>query len=220
MAETQLPMIRVLGFKTTYENLPVKGDPLKDKCDLKGNKLDASGLRIREPTAEHWVTYSPAHSPINTQTTERVRHMIPDPAKMGDDQDGGKLRFMTARWSQIEPAYDAFLKGQSIPISGVPLAAWPGVNPEQAEVLRQHGIRSVEEVRDLAESVLDRIRLPNMRDLRNQARLFIENSATAKAAAREAQKDAIIEQMAERMAAMESLLEERTRPAKKEKAAA
>lgn len=214
MAESQLPQIRVMGFKTTYENLPVKGDPLDEDVDHRGYKLDAKGNRIKKLQEEHWVTYSPAHSPLNTSTTERVRHMFPDPERMGEDQDGEKLRFMTHRWSQIEPAYKAFREGKEIPINGTPLAAWGGIHAEQAEVLRQHSIRTVEEVRNLTESQLERIRLPNMRDLRTQAKLFLENSDAAVAAAREAEKDKVIEEMADRLAKMEALLEDKTAPPK------
>ncbi|BCG88513.1 hypothetical protein MesoLj113c_46230 [Mesorhizobium sp. 113-3-9] len=227
MSDNQAPMIRVMGFKTSYEMLPLKGDPVTEKCDLKGYKLDASGRRILERQAEDWVTYSPSHSPMNTKTTERVRLMLPDPSKMGEDQDGEKLKFMTLRWMQIEPAYEAFKKGQDIPVNGMALAAWPGVSPEQAEVLRQSGIRTVEEVRDLQEGQMDKVRLPNMREMRKQAKMFLEHTDAAKASEREAQKDAIIEQMAEqnaalveRMAAMEALLEERTQPKAKAKDAA
>ncbi|RUW70008.1 hypothetical protein EN858_17475 [Mesorhizobium sp. M4B.F.Ca.ET.215.01.1.1] len=219
MSEAQ-PLIRVIGFKTSYEKLPVKGDPVKEKCDHKGYKLDASNRRMLELQPEDWVTYSPSHSPLNTRTTERIRHLIPDPSLMGEDQDGEKLRFMTARWNQIEPAYVAFKSGQEIPLNGTALAAWSGVTPEQAEVLRTAGIRTVEEVRDLTDGQLDRVRLPNMRDLRKQAALFLENSDAAKAAEREAAKDAQIAELVERQAAMEAMIEELTKPKSKGKEAA
>ncbi|TGS47531.1 MULTISPECIES: hypothetical protein [unclassified Mesorhizobium] len=220
MAENETPMIRVIGFKTSYEKLPVKGDPVTEKCDLKGYKLDASVRRILELQPEDWVTYSPSHSPLNTRTTDRVRHLIPDPSLMGEDQDGEKLRFMTARWMQIEPAYEAFKNGREIPINGTALAAWSGVTPDQAEVLRTAGIRTVEEVRDLTDGNLDRVRLPNMRDLRKQAGLFLANSDAAKAAEREAAKDATIAELVERQAAMEAMIEELTKPKGKAKEAA
>lgn len=227
MADTDVPQIRVISFKTSYVQLPLKGDPVTEKCDLKGYKLDASGRRLTELQEEDWVTYSPKHSPLATRTTERVRLMIPDPEKMGNDQDGEKLRFMTYRWNQIEPAYLAFKAGRDIPINGTPLAAWAGVSPEQADVLRVSGIRTVEEVRDMTEGQADKVHLPNMRDMRKQAKLFLENTDVAKAAEREAAKDAVIEEMAaqnasmaERMAAMETLLEERTNPKPKAKDAA
>lgn len=220
MADNQAPMIRVMGFKTSYEKLPVLGDPEKDTCDLKGYKLDKSGRRVLELQAEDWVTYSPSHSPINTKTTERIRLMYPDPSKMGEDQDGEKLRFMTARWNQIEPHYEAFKKGSELPLNGTPLAAWSGVTPEQADVLRTAGIRTIEEVRDLTDGALDRVRLPNMRDLRKQAGLFLDNSDAAKAAEREAAKDAQIAELIERQAAMEAMIEDLTKPKPKGREAA
>lgn len=212
MAEAQLPQIRILGFKTTFEMLPIKGDPLNDNIDRHGYKLDDKGNRIKTLQEEHWVSYSPAHSPLNTVNTERVRVMYPDPTRMGEDQDGEKLRFMSHRWAQIEPAFNAFKEGREIPLNGTPLAAWAGITQEQAEVLRQHSLRTVEEVRDLTESQLERVRLPGMRELRNQAKLFLENTTASANAAREAEKDAQIEAMRERMEAMEALLEQATKP--------
>lgn len=219
MAETQLPQIRILGFKSTFEMLPIKGDPLNDDVDRRGYKLDTKGNIIKELKEEHWVSYSPSHSPLNTVNCERVRLMFPDPARMGEDQDGEKLRFMSHRWNQIEPAYEAFKEGREIPLNGTPLTVWSGISAEQVEVLRQHSLRTVEEVRDLTESQMERVRLPNMRDLRQQAKLFLENTGAAEAAAREQEKDKIIEAMSERMAAMEALLEERTSPKAKKDAA-
>jgi hypothetical protein len=222
MAETQLPQIRVLGFKTTFEMLPVKGDPLNEdpsKIDARGYLLDAKGNRVKKLQEEHWVSYSPSHSPLNTVNCERIRVMTPDPERMGEDQDGEKLRFMSHRWAQIEPAFIAFKEGREIPINGTPLSVWSGITPEQAEVLRQSSLRTVEEVRDLTDSQLERVRLPSMRDLRQQAKLFLDNMVVAEASAREQEKDKIIEAMSERMAAMEALLEERTAPKAKKEAA-
>lgn len=219
MAETQLPQIRILGFKSTFEMLPVKGDSLNEDVDRRGYKLDKKGNIVKELREEHWVSYSPAHSPLNTVNCERVRLMFPDPARMGEDQDGEKLRFMSHRWDQISPAYEAFKEGREIPLNGTPLTVWSGISSEQVEVLRQHSLRTVEEVRDLTENQMERVRLPNMRDLRQQAKLFLENTGAAEQAAREQEKDKIIEAMSERMAAMEALLEERTSPKAKKDAA-
>ncbi|TIO41015.1 MAG: hypothetical protein E5X98_27555 [Mesorhizobium sp.] len=64
------------------------------------------------------------------------------------------------------------------------------------------------------------MRLPNMRDLRKQAGLFLANSDAAKAAEREAAKDAQIAELVERQAAMEAMIEELTKPKGKGKEAA
>ena len=209
MADEQLPNIRVHGFRTTYEKIPVKGDPLNEDLDRYGYRLNAKGERVLELQAEHWVTYSPAHSPINTVNSERVRLMVPDPDRIGNDPDGAKFRFMQARWAQIEPHYEAFKSGQTdITVNGTPLGVWPAIIPEQVEILRSSGIRTVEEVADLTESQIDRVRLPNMRDLRKQAKLFLENSTAAAAAEKEAALEGKLAAMEEQLQAAMDLLEQ------------
>lgn len=207
MANDQEPIIRVISFKTTYEIHPKRGnDPLNDNVDAKGFLLNDKGKRIMENIGVDWVTYAPAQSPLSTQNTERVMSLMP-----GNNR-GTSGDFMKARWAQIEPAYRAWKDGQDIPVNGMPLSAWPGVNSGQVDVLRHYGLRSVEEVRDLTDSQLERIRLPNMRDVRKQAQLFLENTSASISAQREAEKDAQLQAMSERLAEMEKLLEQKTAP--------
>ena len=192
------PLIKVLGFNTTYEMHPKRGtNPIEDETDDKGFLVDKKGKRIMERVAEDWVSYSPIHSPLGTKNVERVRHLIPDPEKLGNDTDGVKLGFMTARWMQIEPAYLAWKSGQVMPLNGTPLALCPIFNAGMVDILHSVGIKTVEEVRDLPETQLARIQLPNMRDLKKQAAIFIDNAGSANAAAREAEKDAQLEALTE-----------------------
>lgn len=207
MAENDKPTIRVIGFHQTYEKHPVRGtDPLNDTVDAQGFLVDKNGKRIMKVQEEDWVTYAPGHNPLTTHTTERVRHVIPAPERMGNDPEGMKLAFMTARWAQMEPAYDAWKKGKELPISGTPLSLWPALNSEQVKVFRSLGIATVEEVRDLSESQIGRIPLPSMRELKRQAHLFLENLNASGAAEREAEKDRTIEAMQDRLAQLEAML--------------
>jgi hypothetical protein len=119
---------------------------------------------------------------------------------------------MRHMWATIEPAYLAWKEGREVPLNGTPLAAWPGVTPEQAEVFRLAGIRSVEQVRDLTDSLRAKVRLPNTRELQDLAKLYLENTGVAAAAEREAAKDRQIADMAERMEAMEALLKDAMTP--------
>lgn len=221
MADNDKPIIRVIDFKQTYEKHPVRGtDPLNDTVDAQGFLVDKAGKRVIETIEEDWVIYAPAHSPLNTQNTERVRHMIPDPDRIGEDRDGTKLAFMTARWSQIEPAYSAWKKGQELPISGTPLSVWPAINAEQVAVFRRVGIVTVEEVSGLSETQIGRVPLPNMRDLKKQAEIFLSNLGNAAAAEREAEKDQKISTLEDRLAELEKLLDQRTAPSAKSEPAA
>jgi hypothetical protein len=209
----EMPVIRVIGFHTTYENHPKRGtDPLNDNVDARGFLLNAKGQRLMERVAEDWVSYAPAHSPLGTKNVERVRHIIPDPARVGEDPDGAKLAFMQARWDQIAPAYEMWKAGQEMPVNGTPLSLCPIFNAGMIDVLHQVGIKTVEEIRDLSETHISRVNLPNMRDIKKQAGIFLENMSGAASAEREAEKDAQIVAMSERMAALEALLEQRTTP--------
>jgi hypothetical protein len=209
----QAPAIKVLQFKTAYERLPVKGDPLDENVDERGFKLNAKGQRILENQEVDWVLYAPSHSPLNTGTWERVRNM-----RVTDDMLGGKtsqkLQYMTLIWSMVEPHYDAWKKGHEITVSGTPLGVWAGMTAEKAEVLRRFGIRTVEEVANLSETQMEKLPLPGVRAMRREAMSFLENCGASEAAAREADRDntiaaleAKISDQNERMAAMMDMLE-------------
>lgn len=210
MAEEQAPLIRVLGFESRYATLPVKGDPLNDTLDDKGFKLNEKGKRVLHHVEEDWITFAPSHSPLNAHTTERVRHMMPTEDIIAGE-NGEKSRFMMAKWSQIEPHYEAWKKGNEMPVNGTPLSAWPNVNAGMADVLKQSGIRTVEEVAGLIESQLEKIRLPNMRDLRTTAIKFLENKMAAASAELDAARDARVEALEEQLEAAMALLEEQAK---------
>jgi hypothetical protein len=160
-----------------------------------------------------WVKWVPVHSPQTMGNEDRVDHMNPENIKHRDGANQSeKVAYMTAIWKDIEPAYTAWKEGREIPLNGTPLAAWPGITPEQAEIFRLSGIRTVEALRDMTEMQRAKVRLPNARELQELAGKFLENTDAAKAAAREAEKDRQIADMAERMGAMESMLEQAMKP--------
>lgn len=168
--------------------------------------------------AVEWVSWVPAHSPQAMGNSERVDRLNPAHIKNSEGSDdselvGMKHAHMAAVWAEIEPAYTAWKEGREIPLNGTPLAAWPGITSEQAEMFRVCGIRSVEQVRDMTDSMRGKVRLPNVRELQDLARLYLENSGIAAAAEREAEKDRQIAAMQERMLAMEELLAQNLKPA-------
>lgn len=170
-----------------------------------------------KPVPVDWVSWVPLHAPQAMGNSERVDRLNPANIKNRDGSDdselaGMKVQHMSAIWADIEPAYSAWKEGREIPLNGTPLAAWPGITPEQAEIFRLSGVRSVEQVRDMSEGVRSKVRLPNTRELQELAKLYLENTGVAAAAEREAAKDRVIADMAERMEAMEAMLEQATRP--------
>lgn len=112
-------------------------------------------------------------------------------------------------WEALQPAYDAWKRGQEIPTNGTPLAAWPGVSVEQAEMLRTADCRTVEEVAELTDAIMQRIGLPGLRDIRTNAQAFLTSKDGSKVASALAQKD---EQIAALQAQMQDLMDLITKP--------
>lgn len=197
------PTIAVLGFKTTYERNKETG------------KMD-------RPV--DWVTYAPVHSASYTSITERVEFLRPDPAKIKNDDQGLKLDLMRYRWSIIEPAYNAWKEGHEIPLEGTPLGVWPGINEAQAQAFRSAGLKTVEHIATMPDSIMSRIPLPGVRDLKAQAQAFLEAADRNAVASKVAEQDGEIAALKEQLAAAMELLEEQTKgskkPAKKEPEAA
>lgn len=198
MAE-QGPSIIVLGFETKME------------------KDSKTGLRTRPVD---YVTFAPRHSPTQTAIRERVNFLDPANLKLDSDDESASMKanFMRARWDAIKPAYDAWKEGKEVPLDGIPLAAWPAVSAPFIEELRKHGIKTVQDVAAITDGVMSRIQLPNVRSLKEEAKVFLENTDKASLANRVSDQQATIDQMAEEMAAMRALLEEKTKPKGKEAA--
>jgi hypothetical protein len=110
-----------------------------------------------EVTECHWMEYVKKGS-NGASVTEKVRRIEKTNA---------------ALWEVVEGSYRAWLKGQEDPVDGTPLAAWPGVNPAQADRLKLIHVRTVEDVAALTDADLDRVGM-GARSLRDKARAFIE----------------------------------------------
>ena len=162
-----------------------------------------------------WVKIAPSgEGHMKTQTWHRVEKLRPRVTNDDRQRASDTHVAMTARWSVIGPAYDAWKAGTEIPENGTPLAAWSGVSPDIAALLRGMAIHTVEDVRDMSESTFTKIPMPNARKLPQLAKEFLEGADSAS-------KDARIAEMEERMAAMAEMLEaqaaekpKRGRPAK------
>lgn len=188
-------MIRVLDFKTEYRT-------------------------GKEPI--DWVLVAPLGAEFEkTQTWHRVSKIMPPDTDDESIKASATYQDMAKKWSIIGPAYEAWKNGQDLPDDGTPLSAWSGVTVDQARFMKSVGIRTVEEVRDMGEATIEKLRFPNARKLPELAKSWLEGE-------RVAEKDAKILEMEAKIAAMTEMLEEsmaadkpkRGRPAKKEAEAA
>ncbi|RWO34737.1 MAG: hypothetical protein EOS10_00080 [Mesorhizobium sp.] len=193
------PTIVVLGFKTTYEKNRETG------------KMD-------RPV--DWVTYAPSHMAMYTQITDRVEWMRPDASRIKNDDEGKKIDFLRWRWEMIDKAYKAWKEGHEIPVDGTPLASWAGINSGQADVFRAMGLKSVEQIATMPDSIMGRVQLPGVRDIQKQAQAFLEASDRSSTANRLTELEGQNAALLERLEAAMALLDEQTKPKAKAKEAA
>jgi hypothetical protein len=162
-------------------------------------------FRIGRPDVD-WVEFTsrdaldeggnPRHS-----TWEMVNKLRP-PESIANDDGGLKMAALRSQWAQIEPHYLAWKEGSALPESGTPLGAWPGVNADQADALRACGVQTVEAVAAMTEALLMAPPIPNLREIKRQAAVWLEGRSSADLTARlaelEAQNAAMLEMLAEK----------------------
>lgn len=188
-----VPMIRVLGFYTKYGKDPKTGD--------KNRAID-------------YVEFAPAQALNAQSTTERVEFLRPKFTDDDDDtpQKATKRLHMEAIWSVIGPAYEAWKKGYEIPTSGTPLAAWAGVTSDQANALRKLAIYTVEDLATLSDDKFPRVPMPNVREVRDLARRYLDTGEDTRTAERLNDLEKSNAALAEQLAAAMALLGEQAEP--------
>lgn len=152
--------------------------------------------------ATDWVLLAPSGEGFDrTKTWHRVKDITP-PTEIDDDsRDTPTMVDIVERWKLIEPRYRAFKAGDELPEDGMPLAAWSGVSPEQAAVLRRIGIKSVEDVAAMGGATVDKLPFPNARKLPALAADYLAGKGKADAAQE-------LADMKEKMLVMEEMLSE------------
>jgi len=160
--------------------------PLKFWTDYEGT--DGEELR-----AVDWVEWTRKGSQNGATTQDKVFRVKKDPSK----------------WSAIERYYDAWKKNSEALVDGFALDAWPGVTPQQAKVLKDRHILSVEDLANSPESDILKIGLPGIRMLHSKAKAFLEaQKSTAPVAAEIAKVREENRQLREDLDAAMTLLKE------------
>lgn len=137
--------------------------------DYKPNKIDPAKMDEVD-----MIEYGPIGSPdksLITCTIRSLRDVLPM-----TDRSNPAIVFAHARWEYIKPKYEAWKAGQEMPLDGTPISAWNGVTPEQAEVFKRNGVRTVEEISQLTDAHIERFPIAHMRQLIMQAKNFLTAS--------------------------------------------
>lgn len=220
------PLIYIHGFGTdwvpeyTKEEFP---DPLRPGKMI-GRQTPTGKTKPRD-----WVEYSPvgsANLTVVREWIERLNCPLPLTGKGGENP---AVIMANMRWNAIEPRYEAWKKGQEIPSDGTPLSAWNGVSRQVAEILRSHGVYTVEELARLTDTHKQRMNIMGLGNCIEGAKRFVAASDKNTVSAALEKKDAEIADLRAQMAELIGVVKEgradvppkrRGRPPKAEAAAA
>mgnify|MGYP003385862891 CR=1 FL=1 len=170
---------------------------------------------------EWMIDYSPGTDASLGRILAKVRDVSPETNANGrqmrtNDPHSAIGMMQRRRWEAMKPYIDAAQQGQEIPQQGHALAVWPGLDQRRAEIMRQYGIRTVEEMISMPESILITIqsKVPDIRHYMRQGRQFLDAQESSAAAAAINERDKVIEtlklanaDMGEQMSEMRSMME-------------
>lgn len=146
------------------------------------------------------IAYGPIGSLDKSLTIDRVSRL--SRVGHGTNRNNPAVALAQARWDMIRPLYEAWKAGQEAPLSGTPLGAWNAITPEQAEVFKMRGVKTVEHVAELTDAQINAIPVAHMRQLVLQARAFLESQDKSKFANEMLKKDAQIDEQNETIKAL------------------
>ena len=145
------------------------------------------------------VEYGPMGSAQYLMVTEAISRLSCVVPLEGRAQSNPAVQMAHSRWNAIKPKYEAWKSGQTTPLNGTPLAAWNGINQQQGEIFKLHGIHTVEDVSKLTDSHRQRIGLPGMMDLIDNAKRFLLSIDKASVTSALAERDAKIADLTAKM---------------------
>lgn len=140
-----------------------------------------------EMMAEDWVSWIKIGDAHGSRTSEKIVRLQPNPVRN---------RPAAVEWRLIEAAYEAWKKGQEIPIDGTPIEAWPGCDQKLAEALKGRNVRTIEQFAEVPDHYLSGIPIPDLRRRQQLARDFLKaKEGQSQVAAELAKRDQIIEKL-------------------------
>jgi len=179
--------------------------------------------RYNKGKEEHWMLYAPASNIQGCQTWDNVKRLMPPDEDSEQEEEmqrrdpaGTKLFHIRAVWSILGPHYEAWLKGEVVSEDGIPMEAWSGANAGQVKALKRGGVNTINQLVVATEAQMSKINLPDLRDLKRRASVYLESADKSEMADRvansEEKLEAALEVIAEMRAEMDAKKPKRGRP--------
>ena len=185
--------------------------------DLLDTPTDAQNRALTVVALEFWTDYENSNGELvavdwvrwgkrgdnSTIVVEKVARV----SKPLDQTASDGSRMTNPVWAAIQARYRAWKEGQALPDDGMPLDAWAGLSKAQAKAFKGAGFQAVEHIALMTDADLNKVRLPDVRRVRDLARAFVQSrDRDAPIEAKIAERDARIERQAAEMAEMRESL--------------
>lgn len=173
------------------------GSPIVERREVTEEREVVEHTDVLEHRAVDYVLLAPVGEDAqNTQPWRRVKGLRPPEDASASRMNSQSYKVMKARWDEvIGPAYEAWCEGYDIPEDGTPLEAWGAITADIAAILRKHGIKTVEGVRDMGEGMVPKLPIPNARRLPELARMYLDSATRDVMAQEKAAMEARIAQL-------------------------
>lgn len=136
---------------------------------------------------EDWVEYGQVGMADRSKTVDKVSRILS--VIPSSDMQNPAIRLAAMRAEAIRPAYEAWKAGREMPTNGTTLAVLNSLPLEQAEFLRSRGVKTVEDLAELTDTHIERLKIQGLRAYIAQARRYLEASDSRKVAATLEEKD-------------------------------
>lgn len=172
-----------------------------------------------------WAEYSPLGQAQRTVIKEWIELLECVQPLTGQGGQNPAVEMANTKWGYIKPRYEAWKSGQEVTEEGTPLAAWNGIPKSLTEVLKTHGVKTVDALAALTDAHKQAIGIMGIASYIENARRFLLAQDSNKVAASLEQKDAEIADLKAQMAELVDMVKEavpkrRGRPPKQAEAAA
>lgn len=126
---------------------------------------------------EFWTDYTPsANGPEPHDWVRWVKKGVTNGATT-EDKVARVQKHDVAIWDVLRPHYEAWKRGQSAPVDGIPLDAAPFMTREMVKVLAGVHIRSVEDLANAEDASLSKLNIPGIRAIRAKAQAYLDAQA-------------------------------------------
>jgi len=166
------------------------------------------------------VEYSPIGSIQKTSIPKSIKEISSVIPLEGRGAHNPAVLMAHMRWDAIRPSYEAWKKGHEIPLDGTPLAAWPGLTNEQAQLLKMKGVKTVEQIAALTDTHKQSMGVPGLHDMITNAQRFLKAQEKSVVVDALSKKDEEIAELRAQMAELVDMVKEKRKPGRPKSEAA